>query len=278
MNREMKSMVDIAKGLSVSKRLKNASLVFSGEGMAVFGASDSFLKGPRFEVRRDVQRWWMVDVVLELGSDLSEESIGKAAHECEVEHDRSAAVSLTVPDNARDVEDAVFLLDQAGVIARSNEAEVRANACCEVFDLVALVKELGYEIEPDDEWYYELNDDQKILASYALPYNLSLLEEALYLTPELEEEIWIGLGWMFICDRRWLFGREILDSLSKRGFSRAQIEHLITQDSELLSSLNTREQALELCGRIERGPFDPENVELWNNYLACEGESLLGFL
>lgn len=176
---------------------------------------------------------------------------------------------------ARDIEDT---LEQAGVIARSKEAEVRGSVCCEDFDLVALAKERGYEVEPDDEWYYELDDCQKILASYAIPHNLALLEEALYLTPELEEIIWRDLGCLFICDRRWLFGREILDSLSKRGFSRAQVEHLITWDSELLSSLNTREQALELCDRIERSPFDPENVELWNSYLACEDESLLGFL
>lgn len=271
-------MIEIARGLSRSRRLTNASLVFSGEGIAVFGASNSFLKGSCFEVRRNAQRWWMVDVVLELSSGLSAESISKAACECEVGYDGDAAMSLTVAENSREIEDALFLLDQAGAIVRSNEAKVRANTCCEVFDLVALAKERGYEIEPEDEWYYELDDNQKILASYAIPYNLSLLEEALYLTPELEKEIWIGLGCLFICDRRWLFGREILDSLCKRGFSRAQIEYLITQDSELFSSLNSREQALELCDRIERGPFDPENIELWNGYLACEGETLLGFL
>lgn len=163
MDREMESMIEIAEGLSRSKRLKNASLVFSAGGITAFGAPDSFLKGSRFEVKWNPSQTEMVTVTLGLSPDLSEESIEKAARECEVEYHGRAAVSLTVRATAKCVEDALFLLDQAAVIASLHEASIRANACCEEFDLISLARERGFEVEPDFEWHYELDDDEKAL-------------------------------------------------------------------------------------------------------------------
>ena len=129
MDREMESMIEIAEGLSRSKRLKNASLVFSAGGITAFGAPDSFLKGSRFEVKWNPSQTEMVTVTLGLSPDLSEESIEKAARECEVEHHGRAAMSLTVRATAKCVEDALFLLDQAGSLrtARGSGAACRAS-------------------------------------------------------------------------------------------------------------------------------------------------------
>jgi len=283
MNQLQDKAAAIANELSKSRRLKNTTLLYGAKGIAISGGNlGCFLIGKRFLIKWSARDWSRVKVALEFDPALSWASIAKAAHEYEIGYKNGPIVGLSVPSDAPDIEDALFILDQVGVVAQSNEACMRGNVSCTDFDLIGFAAERGYALSAEDLYFDELWDYEEpncpILAPYAIPYNLALLEESMHLTHDLEQLIWNDLGYLNLGSRRWLFGREILDSLSRRGYSQAQVDHLITWDYELFAGPKNRLQTQELCSRIERSPFDPENEEHWNNFLSCEDEPLLGFL
>ena len=110
-----------------------------------------------------------------------------------------------------------------------------------------------------------------------MPYNLQKIAESGVLDAVIAETGG-GYGLFNLLRHRWFFCTEIVGSLQRRGFTNEQIAFVIRNDEDLFDAPETRSAAEALCERIESSPFDPADVDRWNEYTATETGPLAGFL
>lgn len=291
-NQHSTSMKNIAEALSRERRIGKTAIYFHGEEIT--------LSGKAFGCKSDTELFsivWtgsdenQIRVSILLDESLSTSSAWLAAKEYEVTLDPNCVPRLYRDISVKkislffieqEITDTLLILDQARIVALSIEARKKPIVLDNDFNLFSFVANRGFEIDSNDlildETFYYVKPNKPILGPYALPFNLSILEQKGLLDYEFEQELWEwGRCWNLVT-RRWIFGSEILDALAKRGYSQKQLEHLIVCDEELFAGPKSRDQAEHLCDLIARSSFDPEDENEWARYLSFEDATLLGFL
>lgn len=291
-NQHSTSMKNIAEALSKERRIGKTAIYFHGEEIT--------LGGKAFGCKSDTELFsiaWtnsdedQIRVSILLEESLSISSAWRAAKEYEVALDpdcvpklyRNISVKKISPFFIKqEITDTLLILDQARIVALSIEARKKPLVLDYDFNLLSFVANRGFEVDSNnlilDETFYYVKPNKPILGPYALPFNLSILDQKGLLDYEFEKELWEWGGCWNLVARRWIFGSEILDALAKRGYSQKQLEHLIVCDEELFTGPKSRDQAERLCDLIAHSSFDPGDANEWARYLSLEDATLLGFL
>ena len=278
-------LVDAGRFLSI----KDSRITIPGEGL-----KDSY-----------AETWFFIDVMRPEGDHaglaristdywlLSHEAIVDACSWYETVHcglvDERFCVFADVPIDgsgfakaAANILDACLILDGAIVTATAFDIAENPNLEPIEFDCNTLLKSFGFgeasstiaaSFERECRRPYE-----RMLAKYALPFNLQALADAGIMDAIVAEN-----GDKFFCLhallwRRWFFCSEIVRALQRRGFSNGQIAFIAINDEGLFQIPETRDVAEMICERIKSSTFDPKDVNRWNAYTATETGPLIGFL